>query len=302
MSYIVDNAIIMAAGTSSRFVPLSYEIPKALIEVRGEILIERQIRQIQEAGISPVYIVVGYKKEQFYYLREKFGVIIIENDEYLERNNNSSIYAVKDILKNSYICSADNYFSENPFEREVREAYYAAVFADGDTDEWCMSEDQQGYISSVSIGGHNSWYMLGHVFWDEAFSTRFTEILEEIYQKPETAGLLWESIFAKNLDTLKMKMRKYPAGMIFEFDTLDELRQFDSSYISNTRSQILKSIAEKFCCDESEIVQCSALKNSNNAADGFTFCIRGCCYTYTHKHDEGEKKCQEKSLRRIYRR
>lgn len=40
----VDNAIIMAAGTSSRFAPLSFERPKALIEVRGEILIERQIR------------------------------------------------------------------------------------------------------------------------------------------------------------------------------------------------------------------------------------------------------------------
>ena len=36
----VDNAIILAAGTSSRFAPLSYEIPKGLLEVRGEILIK----------------------------------------------------------------------------------------------------------------------------------------------------------------------------------------------------------------------------------------------------------------------
>ena len=41
MGYKVDNAIIMAAGTASRFAPLSYEKPKALIEVKGEILIER---------------------------------------------------------------------------------------------------------------------------------------------------------------------------------------------------------------------------------------------------------------------
>ena len=33
----VDNAIIMAAGTSSRFAPLSFERPKSLIEVGGEI-------------------------------------------------------------------------------------------------------------------------------------------------------------------------------------------------------------------------------------------------------------------------
>lgn len=61
--YKVDNAIIMAAGMSSRFVPLSLEKPKGLLEVRGEVLIERQIRQLQAAGIDDITVVVGYKKE-----------------------------------------------------------------------------------------------------------------------------------------------------------------------------------------------------------------------------------------------
>ena len=55
------NAIIIAAGTSSRFVPLSFEKPKGLIEVKGEVLIERQLRQLNEAGIDDITIVVGYK-------------------------------------------------------------------------------------------------------------------------------------------------------------------------------------------------------------------------------------------------
>ena len=74
----VDNAIIMAAGTASRFAPLSYEMPKALIKVRGEVLIERQIRQLKEAGINEIIIVTGYKAEQFEYLKNKFGVILIQ--------------------------------------------------------------------------------------------------------------------------------------------------------------------------------------------------------------------------------
>ena len=91
--YNVDNAVIMAAGTASRFAPLSYERPKALIEVKGEVLIERQIRQLKEAGIDNISIVVGYMKERFYYLKEKFGVKIIENPDYLVRNNNGSLAA-----------------------------------------------------------------------------------------------------------------------------------------------------------------------------------------------------------------
>ena len=74
----VDNAIIMAAGTSSRFVPLSYEKPKALLEVKGEILIERQIRQLMEAKIPEIYIVIGYKAEQLSYIQKKFGVTNVD--------------------------------------------------------------------------------------------------------------------------------------------------------------------------------------------------------------------------------
>lgn len=82
---IVDNAVILAAGTSSRFAPLSYERPKALITVRGEVLIERQIRQLREVGVREIYIVVGYKAEMFTYLEEKFGVHLMLKPNFLRR-------------------------------------------------------------------------------------------------------------------------------------------------------------------------------------------------------------------------
>ena len=189
MSYQVDSAVIMAAGTASRVAPLSYERPKALIEVKGEVLIERQIRQLQEAGISEIIVVVGYMAEQFAYLADKFGVKIIENKDFLTRNNNSSIYVAKEHIRNTYICSSDNYFSKNPFEKQVDSSYYAAVYANGPTQEWCMTEDAQGYIDSVTVGGENAWFMLGHVFWDQDFSCRFLQILEKIYDLPEI--FLW---------------------------------------------------------------------------------------------------------------
>lgn len=77
------NAIILAAGKSNRFAPFTYERPKGLFCVKGEILIERQIRQLQEAGISDIYVVVGYMKEKFFYLEKKYGVKIIINIDVL---------------------------------------------------------------------------------------------------------------------------------------------------------------------------------------------------------------------------
>ncbi len=280
--YKVDNAVIMAAGTASRFAPLSYEMPKALIPVRGEVLIERQIKQLFDAGVPEVYIVVGYKAECFEYLKEKYGVHIIPNPDYNRRNNNASINAVKHILGNTYICSSDNYFSENPFEREVSDCYYAAVYADGPTKEWCMDCGADGTVTSVRVGGENAWYMLGHAFWSEDFSRRFISILEAEYDLPETANLLWESIYMNHMESLSMKIRKYPDGVIFEFDTLDELRLFDPSYVDNTRSKILSRISDELCCRESEITEVTAYKDGTNEAAGFTFNMRDGRYKYSY--------------------
>lgn len=284
--YKVDNAIILAAGTASRFAPLSYEKPKALIEVRGEVLIERQIKQLQEAGIKEIVVVTGYMSEQFEYLAEKYNVILINNVDYLTRNNHASIYAARDYIKNSYICSSDNYFENNPFEESVKESYYAVVYASGETKEWCVYENEQGYINKVEIGGNDAWYMLGHVFWDENYSKKFLDILNRIYDMPETFDLLWEHIYIKNLDVLRMKTRKYAETDIWEFDTLDELRLFDSSYVEDTQSHILKYIAAKLGVREEQITNLDVITDTDNAATGFTFLCSNRKYRFNYEKKE----------------
>ena len=77
--YRVNSAVILAAGFGSRFVPLTFETPKGLLEVFGERMIERQISQLHEAGIMDITIVVGYLKEKFEYLIDKFGVKLLYN-------------------------------------------------------------------------------------------------------------------------------------------------------------------------------------------------------------------------------
>lgn len=283
----VNNAIIMAAGTASRFAPLSFEVHKALIEVKGEILIERQIKQLKEAGINEIIVVTGYKAEQFEYLKEKFGVILIHNPNYLTRNNNASIWVARNYLKNSYICSSDNYFFNNPFEVEVDDCYYSAVYVDGETNEWCIEEDDDGKIKNVIVGGKNSWIMLGHVFWSERFSKKFLSILETEYDWQETVDKLWEAIYIEHITELDMQIKKYPSDFIFEFDTLDELRKFDTSYIEDTRSNILKSIAQKLGVEEKQIIKIKAFKNKNNVAAGFTF-EAGQMYKYYYETEKVE--------------
>lgn len=286
MSYKVDNAIILAAGMSSRFAPISQECPKGLLCVKGEVLIERQIRQLQEVGIQDVIIVVGYMKERFMYLQEKYGVKIIENTDYSWRNNNSSIYAAKEYLNNTYICSSDNYFEINPFEKVVEESYYATVYSEDRTEEWCVEQDENDWIKNVSIGGCQKWYMLGHVFWSNEFSCKFRRILEDEYEKPETKNKFWENIYIDHIDELKLKIRKYPRGYIYEFDSLDELREFDSTYYDDSRSYIIKYVSKLLKCEEKDIVQIEPEKDYFNSVLGFRFKKDNRKYLYIYKTKE----------------
>lgn len=283
MAYKVENAIIMAAGLSSRFAPLSYEKPKALITVKGEVLIERQIRQLHEAGIKDVAIVVGYKKEKFEYLKEKFQVELIENPEYATRNNNGSIYVARKRIGNTYVCSADNYFPKNPFGSEVEDSYYSVLYANGETNEWCVKEDESGRITSVKVGGKDSWYMMGHTFWAKPFSKQFLGFLEAEYENPETRNKLWEDIYIEHIEELSMKTRKYQSDEIYEFDSLDELREFDESYKTTSGSEILKKISDKLQIKEGEIKNLIPAKNEQGLVTGVRFEVHTKRFEYDYQ-------------------
>lgn len=278
------NAIIMAAGMSSRFAPLSYEKPKGLLVVKGEVLIERQIRQLQEAGIMDITMVVGYMKEQFFYLEDKFGVKLVVNENYYRYNNTSTLIRVLDKIDETYICSSDNYFSENVFKENIGEAYYASLYAEGETDEYCLTTDENDMITNVTIGGHDAWYMIGHVYFDHAFSEKFREILKDEYARSaECRESLWENLYMKHLDVLKMKIKRYPAGVIHEFDSLDELRAFDPLYINNTDSSILRNICHVLHCEQSDVRDIHAIKQGLTNTSFYFYCASdGKQYVYRH--------------------
>ncbi len=280
--YRVENAVIMAAGLSSRFAPLSYERPKGVLKVRGEVLVERQIRQLHEAGIKDVTVVVGYMKEQFFYLEDAFGVSIVVNPDYATRNNNSTIRRVADRLGNTYICSSDDYFTENPFEPYVYEGYYAAVYEQGPTDEYCLTtKGAHRLITDVQTSGRDAWAMMGHAYWDRTFSQAFCAILDTEYDRPETAPKLWEDIYAEHVRELPLVMRPYERDVIWEFDSLEDLRAFDPDFMDNVDSRIMDNICATLGCARRDISGIVPIKAGLTNLS-FRFEAGGNRYVYRH--------------------
>lgn len=277
------NAIIMAAGSSSRFVPLSVERPKGLFEVKGEVLIERQIRQLQEAGVGDITIVTGYKAAMFDYLRAKYGVETVYNEDYDRYNNTSSVIRVIDRLSNTFICCSDHYFKNNVFLEPATESYYAARYAKGATGEYCLICDDKDYITGVSIGGNDAWYMAGHVFFNDHFSVRFRDIMTKEYANESVRNGYWEDAYINRIKELPMQIRRYSDEDIFEFDTLDELRLFDESYVENTRSKIVKQICRHLSCKDSDLYGFQKIKHEGDYLL-FSFCYKDKKYNYDNRN------------------
>lgn len=223
-------------------------------------MIERQIRQLQEAGITDITLVVGYMKEMFFYLEDMFGVKIVVNEDYFKYNNTSTLIRVLDKLDETFVCSSDNYFTKNVFLEKPKCGYYAAVYAEGQTDEYCLTTDKDDYITGVTIGGHDAWFMSGHAYFDHKFSVKFRDLLKAAYEQEETKLHLWEDFYMKHLDVLMLKIKRYEKGVVQEFDSLDELREFDNHYISNTNSRILHNICQILGCEEKDISDIKAIK------------------------------------------
>jgi len=288
--YRVEKAVIMAAGFGSRFVPLTLETPKGLLEVLGEPMIERQIRQLHEAGITDITVIVGYMKEHFEYLIDKCGVNLRYNPEFTNKNTLASLYHAADVLEgaNAYILSSDNWMRENLYHSYEPDAWYAAAHADGPTSEWVLLSDSRGRITGTYPGGCDCDYMYGPAYFSREFSTRFLTALRAYYGIPGTENFYWEHVLMEMLSGMAEK--RFPKGLpetgekpsakllemyvnrqgkdiIYEFENLEELRRFDPKYENDSGSKAMQLVSRVFGVPESEIrkIRCLKAGMTNNS-------------------------------------
>ena len=229
----VTNAIILAAGKSKRFKPISDYCPKGLSIIKGEVLVERQIKQLQAVGVTDITLVVGYKKEMFFYLADKYDVKIVVNEQYDTQDNVSSLRLVLDQLDNTYICSVDNYYPENLFNTYEYRGFYSTVYVENNSDEWVVRADENGLINDVNIGAPRGHIMLGFVYFDREFSENFRRVIHDVEGIDEYNHHVWEYLYMKHLDTLKLGIKEFDKPSILEFDTIEDAISFDKDFLEN---------------------------------------------------------------------
>ncbi len=126
------KAVILAAGVSRRLYPITYDIPKCLIELGGKSILDHQLDSLIKSGINDVTFIVGYQREILIeHVKTNYPSLdshFIINHHYFETNTAYSLYLCNDaIIGNQFILmNADVLYPNELLVRLIKSSFETA--------------------------------------------------------------------------------------------------------------------------------------------------------------------------------
>ena len=266
------NAIILAAGFGMRMVPINLSTPKAFLEVNGEKLIERTIRQLKEVGVQDITVVVGFMKDSFEYLIDEYGVELVYNPDFASANNIRSLGLVLDRLSNTYIIPCDIWCDRNPFRKNELYSWYmvsdlidneSTVRVNRKTELVTVPEDEPG----------NGMIGISYLLDEDASVVRSR--IEEMISEGKHDESFWEAALYEK-DRMFIRARVVHGSDAVEINTYEQLRELDS-HSNQLKSDAIRTIAQTLNCGEQDIKEITVLKKGMTNRS-FLFTVSGAKY------------------------
>lgn len=252
----VRNAIILAAGYGMRMVPINTETPKGLLEVGGETLIERIIKQLKEVGINDITVVVGFMKEQYEFLIDEYNVKLVVNVEYAIKNNLHSLAMVAEEISNSYIIPCDIWCRNNPFKDSELYSWY--MVTDELSKESGIRINRKYELVKVSEKKSFGNKMIGICYVDGVEACVLKEKLKKYDELGEYEDSFWETVLYEG-EKLLVSAKCASKDNVVEINTYEQLRELDENS-SNLKIDAINIICKALNVDASMITNIRVMK------------------------------------------
>lgn len=225
------RAIIMAAGLGQRMRPITNHTPKPLVRVQGVRMIDSIISALHQNGIFEIYVVVGYRKEQFRELPNQYpGLRLIENPDFDRANNISSLYYAREHLRDVIILDGDQIIRDPAIlDPNFERSGYCAIYTEDETTEWLLRVEHNIVTECSRTGGKQGWELHSVSFWSAEDGARLCRHLEEDY--PAKRDIYWDDVaLFCHPEQYTLGIRPIAPDALLEIDSVEELMEVDPGY------------------------------------------------------------------------
>ena len=263
------NAVILAAGVGMRMAPINLTQPKGMMEVHGEPLVERLVRQLREAGVDDITIIVGFMKERFDYLIDEYGVRLVVNREYATKNNLHSLGLVAERLSNTYVVPSDIWCAHNPFARHEPYSWY--MVSEAADEDSTVRIARSGELARTHEGSGGN-YMMGIAYLLEEDALPLRDRMAKMMKSPAHDDSFWEdALFAGGAS--RVMARLVSPSEVVEINTYEQLRDLDEGS-AQLKSDAIETIARALDVAPAEVTDITVLKKGMTNRS-FLFVARG---------------------------
>lgn len=236
---MIENALILAAGTGSRLKPLTDHAPKCLTEINGVPILENTLNNLLYNSIDRCTIVTGYLSDA---IQDTIGsryhdisITYLYNDHYANTNDMFSLWLAREILyAGTVLLEGDIFFRPETLKMAItqmdRKSCYLAGKYNGKENEILITTDSNNKVRSIEVLRDNkageikqSNYMSsGMLIIQDTYGKYFSEWLTEFVNNKKV-NLLFDDVLSAYVTAANLYIFEIQHNEWVEVDTLQDV-------------------------------------------------------------------------------
>jgi bifunctional UDP-N-acetylglucosamine pyrophosphorylase/glucosamine-1-phosphate N-acetyltransferase len=214
------QAVILAAGKGTRMAPLTYDIPKPMLQLRGKPILEYTLNTLPKE-VDEIIIVINYLGQhiQEYFGQEFQGKKIIYVTQEKLDGTGGAILACKNVLKENFlILMGDDLYHPKDIQKLSEENLaILACEVENPTRFGVFKTDEKNRLLEIIEKPKSSEYKLvnagAYVLTDKFFDYDLVAISETEFGLPQTIAKMAKDFDVKIIPTTAWQPVGYPEDL-----------------------------------------------------------------------------------------